>query len=193
MLCSALSLALPSIEHLSLPDVGQFCDVVFGYMTPAVAIISTPNVEFNTLLPGLTGFRHYDHKFEWTRAEFQSWYVLLFCSISELSIILSVQNWVLLLLLFFSRALEAALEYGYEVEFTGVGPAPLGQQETVGFCTQIGVFRRLTQSHETLFGVEAEDMFPFKLVSTNALHFCLGRVLSKLWKPQRLDFSGFIK
>lgn len=38
-------------------------------------IISTPNSEFNSLLPGLKGFRHSDHKFEWTRAEFNSWYV----------------------------------------------------------------------------------------------------------------------
>lgn len=34
-------------------------------------------------------------------------------------------------------------EYGYEVEFTGVGAAPPGQQDGVGFCSQIGVFYRL--------------------------------------------------
>lgn len=63
-----------SIEHLTLADVVRFSEVVFGYMTPVVVIVSTPNSEYNPLLPGLTGFRHSDHKFEWTRAEFQSWY-----------------------------------------------------------------------------------------------------------------------
>lgn len=76
VLCSALSLTLTSIEHLTLADLGQFSNVVFGYMIPAVVVISTPNAEFNALLPGLTGFRHHDHKFEWTRAEFRSWYLL---------------------------------------------------------------------------------------------------------------------
>lgn len=63
-----------SIEHLTPDDVQCFSEVVFGFMNPAAVIISTPNSEFNPLLPGLSGFRHSDHKFEWTRAEFQSWY-----------------------------------------------------------------------------------------------------------------------
>ncbi|TNM88190.1 hypothetical protein fugu_006411 [Takifugu bimaculatus] len=101
------------IEHLSLASLSRFSEVVFGYMTPLAVIISTPNSEFNPLLPGLKGFRHSDHKFEWTRAEFKSW------------------------------ALKVCKDYGYTVEFTGVGPAPPGQQESVGFCSQIGVFRCL--------------------------------------------------
>ena len=60
---------------MQLGDVDRFSEVVFGFMVPTSVIISTPNAEFNSLLPGLTGFRHYDHKFEWTRAEFQRWYV----------------------------------------------------------------------------------------------------------------------
>lgn len=70
-------LALYSIEHLQLEDVDRFTEVVFGYMAPVAAIISTPNADFNPLLPGLTGFRHYDHKFEWTKVEFQTWYVYI--------------------------------------------------------------------------------------------------------------------
>lgn len=73
-----------------------------------------------------------------------------------------------------------AQEHGYDVEFTGVGPAPPGQQDTVGFGTQIGVFRRRTQRHScgTLFGVDTEDVFSYELVSTNVQCFCLGVVLS---------------
>ncbi|XP_036438527.1 small RNA 2'-O-methyltransferase [Colossoma macropomum] len=99
------------IEHLELWEVERFSDVVFGYMTPCAVIISTPNAEFNPLLPGLKGFRHNDHKFEWSRTEFQTW------------------------------ALGVCRKYGYSVEFTGVGEAP-GRDREVGFCSQIGVFRR---------------------------------------------------
>ncbi|XP_042272677.1 small RNA 2'-O-methyltransferase isoform X1 [Thunnus maccoyii] len=124
------------IEHLHLADVELFSEVVFGYMTPAAVIVSTPNSEFNPLFPGLAGFRHSDHKFEWTRAEFQSW------------------------------ALKVCLEYGYEVEFTGVGQAPPGEQERVGFCSQIGVFHRLGERDgcNRLFGDDAEDLLSYTLL-----------------------------
>ncbi|XP_029285557.1 small RNA 2'-O-methyltransferase isoform X2 [Cottoperca gobio] len=123
------------IEHLTLADVELFSEVVFGYMTPVAVIISTPNSDFNPLLPGRVGFRHSDHKFEWSRAEFKSW------------------------------ALKVCLKYGYEVELTGVGQAPPGQQEGVGFCSQIGVFQRLggTECCD-MFGDEAEDVFSYTLL-----------------------------
>jgi len=51
---------------------------VFGFMQPKIVIFSTPNSDFNViftrfnpLLPN--GFRHHDHKFEWTREEFKTW------------------------------------------------------------------------------------------------------------------------
>ncbi|KAM7013154.1 small RNA 2'-O-methyltransferase [Tautogolabrus adspersus] len=124
------------IEHLTLPDVERFSEVVFGYMTPVTVIVSTPNSEFNPLLPGLKGFRHPDHKFEWTRAEFQSW------------------------------ALKVSLKYGYEVEFTGVGEAPTGHDERVGFCSQIGVFHRLSERDgcNVLFVDDAIDVFSYTLL-----------------------------
>ncbi|XP_026201989.1 small RNA 2'-O-methyltransferase [Anabas testudineus] len=124
------------IEHLSLAHVEKFSEVVFGYMTPLAVIVSTPNSDFNPLLPGLAGFRHSDHKFEWTRAEFRSW------------------------------ALKVCLEFGYEVEFTGVGQAPSGLQEQVGFCSQIGVFHRLggRDGCNMLFGDDTEDVFSYTLL-----------------------------
>lgn len=40
--------------------------------------MTTPNFEFNVLFPdfkqGVRKFRHPDHKFEWTRAEFEAWW-----------------------------------------------------------------------------------------------------------------------
>jgi hypothetical protein len=38
-------------------------------------VVSTPNAEYNALFPNLPAgaFRHADHRFEWTRAEFRAW------------------------------------------------------------------------------------------------------------------------
>lgn len=58
------------------------------------------------------------------------------------------------------------LAYGYAVEFTGVGQAPPGQQESVGFCSQIGVFHRLSRREGCdMFGDDVEDVFSYTLVS----------------------------
>lgn len=66
-----------SMEHLHLREVERFSEILFEYMEPRSVIISMPNAEFNPLLPGLTGFRHKDHKFEWTRAQFQCWWAFI--------------------------------------------------------------------------------------------------------------------
>lgn len=63
------------IEHLDGPRLSAFERVLFEFARPATAIITTPNAEYNalfaTLPPGQ--FRHRDHRFEWTRAEFEKW------------------------------------------------------------------------------------------------------------------------
>ena len=46
---------------------------LFGSVHPKTVVLSTPNADFNVLFPDLRGFRHHDHKFEWTRQQFQSW------------------------------------------------------------------------------------------------------------------------
>ena len=42
-------------------------------LRPKVVAMTTPNAEFNVLFPGFSGFRHADHRFEWTRKEFELW------------------------------------------------------------------------------------------------------------------------
>ncbi|KAF9973359.1 Small RNA 2'-O-methyltransferase [Actinomortierella ambigua] len=85
------------IEHLDPPVLAGFWQVVLGTYQPKVVVISTPNAEFNVHFPNLrygtpeSTFRHWDHRFEWTRQEFQQW-----CK-------------------------QAADFYGYSVEFSGVG------------------------------------------------------------------------
>jgi hypothetical protein len=56
--------------------------------------LTTPNREYNVRLDGLPagGFRHRDHRFEWTRPEFEDW------------------------------AGEVAGRFGYGVRFLPVGP-----------------------------------------------------------------------
>lgn len=81
------------IEHLDLPRLTTLEKIIFGFVQPSCVIVTTPNIEYNVKFERLaTGkFRHPDHRFEWTRLEFQSW------------------------------ANNLAGKYGYNVNFTGIG------------------------------------------------------------------------
>lgn len=61
------------IEHVDPPRLPALERVVFGDAKPPVVIVTTPNVEYNVRYEGLEGHRHSDHRFEWTRAEFEDW------------------------------------------------------------------------------------------------------------------------
>jgi 3' terminal RNA ribose 2'-O-methyltransferase Hen1 len=61
------------VEHLDPPRLPALESAVFGHARPAAVVVTTPNVEYNVNYPDLTGLRHSDHRFEWTRAEFESW------------------------------------------------------------------------------------------------------------------------
>ena len=63
------------IEHLDLPRLAAFERVLFEFARPGTVVLTTPNREYNTQFEHLQGgrFRHKDHRFEWTRDEFQSW------------------------------------------------------------------------------------------------------------------------
>ena len=106
-------IAIELIEHLYPATLKLFPEVVFGHMKPKLVIITTPNREFNVLFPDFKGpFRHWDHKFEFTRAEFEAWS-------KEIS--------------------ETYPEYS--VTFEGVGEQPPNMsEEDLGFCSQIAVF-----------------------------------------------------
>lgn len=82
------------IEHLDAPRLEAFERVVFGAAKPGTVIVTTPNVEYNLRFPSLPAgrFRHADHRFEWTREEFQGW------------------------------AGRIAAEHGYAVRFVPLGP-----------------------------------------------------------------------
>jgi len=48
---------------------------VFEFARPGTVVITTPNREYNVTWESLPAgiFRHRDHRFEWTREEFQEW------------------------------------------------------------------------------------------------------------------------
>ena len=64
-----------SIEHLDPPVLERVPAAIFGVLQPQVVVMTTPNADFNVLFPGFRGFRHPDHRFEWTRRQFQAWYI----------------------------------------------------------------------------------------------------------------------
>jgi 3' terminal RNA ribose 2'-O-methyltransferase Hen1 len=63
------------IEHLDAPRLAAFERVLFEFAHPQTIVLTTPNIEYNTLWESLPAgsFRHRDHRFEWTRAEFAAW------------------------------------------------------------------------------------------------------------------------
>ncbi|XP_066548501.1 small RNA 2'-O-methyltransferase isoform X1 [Amia ocellicauda] len=154
------------IEHLQLPEIGKFSEVLFGYMSPAAVIVSTPNAEFNALLPGLTGFRHQDHKFEWTQAEFQKW------------------------------ALDVCRSHGYAVEFTGVGEAPFSTEnrgfctqiavfhKTFGSDKQLGTDpEEELHAYKLVYDVEYPSLCDHKIfrnILVNEVIYCAGTIKTRL-------------
>lgn len=63
------------VEHLDAARLGSFERVVFGHARPATVVVTTPNSEYNVRFENLPAgaFRHRDHRFEWSRAEFRQW------------------------------------------------------------------------------------------------------------------------
>jgi 3' terminal RNA ribose 2'-O-methyltransferase Hen1 len=63
------------IEHLDPARLAAFERVLFEFARPKTVIVTTPNAEYNVRWETLPAgnFRHRDHRFEWTRPEFQTW------------------------------------------------------------------------------------------------------------------------
>jgi 3' terminal RNA ribose 2'-O-methyltransferase Hen1 len=63
------------IEHLDTGRLAAFERVLFEFARPKTVVLTTPNREYNPKFETLPAgqFRHKDHRFEWTRAEFETW------------------------------------------------------------------------------------------------------------------------
>lgn len=63
------------IEHIDPARLSSLELSLFADARPRLIVITTPNREYNALFENMPegGFRHPDHRFEWTRAEFRNW------------------------------------------------------------------------------------------------------------------------
>ena len=63
------------IEHVDPPRLSALERAVLGHARPGVLVVTTPNAEHNVRYERLEHghLRHHDHRFEWTRAEFETW------------------------------------------------------------------------------------------------------------------------
>lgn len=63
------------IEHLDPPRLPALVRSVFAHARPTSVLVTTPNAEHNARYPFLPvgAMRHRDHRFEWTRRQFQDW------------------------------------------------------------------------------------------------------------------------
>ncbi|RKO88535.1 hypothetical protein BDK51DRAFT_12385, partial [Blyttiomyces helicus] len=107
------------VEHLDPPVLAAFPAATLGGYRPRLMIVTTPNAEFNVNFPNLNygtpeaTLRNWDHRFEWTRKEFEDW------------------------------ANAAAVSHNYSVEFTGIGLITgSGSDLSHGHCTQVAIFTR---------------------------------------------------
>jgi 3' terminal RNA ribose 2'-O-methyltransferase Hen1 len=100
------------VEHLDPPRLSAFERALFEFAKPKTVVLTTPNREYNVKWEALgTGrLRHPDHRFEWTRQEFQDW------------------------------ATGIGSRFGYTVRFFGVGPeeGELGTPTQMGVFTAAG-------------------------------------------------------
>ena len=63
------------VEHVDPPRLAALERAVLGHAHPGTLIVTTPNSEYNVRFESLPAgtMRHRDHRFEWTRTEFQAW------------------------------------------------------------------------------------------------------------------------
>ena len=67
------------IEHLDTARLATFERIIFEFARPRHVVLTTPNAEYNAIYEKLHAgeFRHDDHRFEWSRKQFQEWAVSL--------------------------------------------------------------------------------------------------------------------
>jgi len=63
------------IEHLDEARLAAFERVLFEFAKPNTVVVTTPNSEYNVKFETLPSgqMRHKDHRFEWTRGQFEAW------------------------------------------------------------------------------------------------------------------------
>ncbi len=67
--------AVEVVEHIDAERLEAVQANLFGHAASPLVVVTTPNADYNVLFEALRPgtFRHGDHRFEWTRAEFAAW------------------------------------------------------------------------------------------------------------------------
>ena len=82
------------IEHIDATRIPSFERIIFEFAAPKTVIITTPNKNYNVNYKTLCAdkLRHNDHRFEWSKEEFENWannickkfsYTVELCGIGE--------------------------------------------------------------------------------------------------------------
>jgi 3' terminal RNA ribose 2'-O-methyltransferase Hen1 len=63
------------VEHVDPPRLDSLEHAVFAAAHPRAVVVTTPNAEYNVRYETLEAgrMRHRDHRFEWTRGQFEAW------------------------------------------------------------------------------------------------------------------------
>lgn len=61
------------IEHIDEDRLPKAIHLILEEYKPTVLIVTTPNEEYNVVYDMTEAKRHSDHRFEWTREEFEKW------------------------------------------------------------------------------------------------------------------------
>ncbi|XP_066252542.1 uncharacterized protein Hen1 isoform X2 [Euwallacea similis] len=111
--------ALELIEHLYPDTLDALPYNIFFFIKPKLAIFTTPNIDFNVVFGRSSGFRHPDHKFEWTSEQFFDWGTNIIQRFPD-----------------------------YSVEFHGIGEGP-SNYKNLGCCSQAAVFIKKDMLYES--------------------------------------------
>lgn len=111
------------IEHIEKEDQHGLVATIFERIKPKTALITTPNFDFNVHfgknMPNYP-YRHWDHRFEWTRDEFAE---------------------------FVAATIKKYPDY--EAEISGIGEHWAGKHEQ-GYCSQAAIFHKKTEREKVM-------------------------------------------
>ena len=121
--------AIEIIEHIPVHEVPKFTENIFGNCQPDHVLVSTPNSDFNVV-------------FEFELGQMRHWDHRFEWSQSE----------------FVEWCEGVVSNHDYTYEITGVGNPPVGQ-DSIGFCTQIAIFHRVSEAKEMSESLIYKEIF----------------------------------
>jgi 3' terminal RNA ribose 2'-O-methyltransferase Hen1 len=91
------------IEHIDPSRLETMEKNIFGFVGSPLVVVTTPNFEYNQKF-AIRGFRHPDHRFEWTRSQFSNW----------------------------CQGIGSRFKYSFDIQFVGAEDQALGSPTQIG-------------------------------------------------------------